>query len=56
MKAIIENTEEARYNFGYRYGSERCVITDEDIEALKNGKCLAFDINDDEYVAFVYKE
>lgn len=52
---IIENTEEAREQYGYAYGADNYVISKEDIDALSKGKCLAFGIND-EYVGFITLE
>lgn len=54
--SIIENTDEARAQYGYAYGADFFVISKEDIEALNNGKCLAVDINAGEYVAFITLE
>lgn len=51
--SIIENTSEARDQYGYAYGADYFTISKEDIEALNNGKCLAVDINAGEYVAFI---
>ena len=50
---IIENTEHARDEYGHCYGSEEYILTEADIEALKNGKCLATDINLGEYAIFI---
>lgn len=48
---IIENTEEARDEFGHAWGSEDVFITRGDIGALLEGKVLA--MFDGEYVTFV---
>lgn len=48
---IIENTKEAENNYGHGWGSSTVVITHNHIEALLNGKQLAF--NDGEYSTFV---
>ena len=50
---IIENTEEARNEFGHCYGSERVEVSEEKIKALLNGKCLAFYVNGGEYSMFI---
>lgn len=50
--SIIENTTKGRNSYGYLYGSERKIITQNDIEALLKGKALAFTIND-EYTVFL---
>ena len=50
---IIENTEEARKKYGFAYGVDAFEINNEQLEALKNGKCLAEDINGEEYVLFL---
>ena len=54
--SIIENTDEARKQYGYAYGADFFEISKRDIKALNNGKCLAVDINGGEYVAFVTLE
>lgn len=48
---IIENTKDAQNEFGHMWGSSWHQITPEHIEALKNGKQLAF--SDGEYVNFI---
>ena len=50
---IIEDTEEAREEFGYNYGAETYEILVDDLEALANGKVLATTINCDEYSIFI---
>ena len=51
----LDNTEEARREFGYGYGSDHTIITEDDIKALRDGKILAF--SDGEYSHFiVYKK
>ena len=49
--AIIENTEKARDEYGTCYGVNYLKISKEDIQALKEGKCLAYD--DGEYSTFI---
>lgn len=49
----INNTERARDEYGHCYGSEEYILTEADIKALKNGKCLATDINLGEYAIFI---
>lgn len=52
---IIENTEKAMKKFGYFYGAEVVHLTKEHIDALLNGKAIAF--TDGEYSTFlVYKK
>ena len=46
---IVDKDEEV----SYLYGMETVVISQGDIEQLKEGKCLYFTIND-EYTALVY--
>jgi hypothetical protein len=48
---IIENTEKARDTFGWSYGGEVIIITKENINALLDGKQLAY--CDGEYSHFV---
>lgn len=48
---IIENTKESEDNFGHMWGSDTVVITQEHIDALLNGKQLAFE--DGEYSHFI---
>ena len=52
---IIENTKRGRDSFGYLYGSETFVITEDDIKALMNGKQIASTINE-EYTIFIELE
>ena len=53
---IIENSEEARRDFGYNCGVDYFTITKADIEALMSGKCLAVEENGGEYSAFIILE
>lgn len=48
---IIENTKQGEDAYGHGYGSDTVVITREHVEALLNGKQLAF--NDGEYSHFI---
>jgi len=48
---IIENTQEARAKYGYRYGAQYLEITEKDMAALRDGKTLAS--NDGEYTTFL---
>lgn len=50
---IIENTKEARDEFGWNYGGEDLKITLEELKEIENGKCLAIDINGGEYSEFI---
>lgn len=53
---IIENTDKARENFEKNYfGFQRYYLTKKDLKALKEGKCLAAEIND-EYAIFIELE
>lgn len=51
---IIENTNEAKDEYGYMWGSDTFILTKEMIEALQNGKCIAGD--NGEYVTFIEME
>lgn len=51
---IIDATEEAMDNYGRLHGSEIIVLTEEYMNALKNGKILA--TNDCEYTTFIILE
>lgn len=53
---IIENTFEAKNEFGFCYGAETYAITNDDIKALLEGKMLATTINGDEYSMFIRLE
>lgn len=46
------DTEEVDSPFGKRYGSEKLVLTSEQLEALQHGKLLVVDVLG-EYVLFV---
>lgn len=54
-KEIIENTIEAKREFGYCYGLFPIELTQADIKALNEGKCIAATINAEEYSVFIYK-
>jgi hypothetical protein len=49
----IENTSEARAQFGENYGAFEFPLTHEQIEGLLEGKVIAFDINGREYTGFL---
>ena len=51
---IIENTRQAKDEYGYMFGSDTFYLTPEMIEALLNGKCIAGD--DGVYVTFIEME
>lgn len=51
---ILDNTKEARDKYGYAYGADTVLLTDAEIAALQNGKCLAF--TDGEYNHFIIIE
>ena len=51
---IVENSREGMAEHGHAWGSEWVQITDKHIEALKNGKMLAWD--DGEYAHFLSME
>lgn len=51
---IIENTDKAKDEYGYMWGSDTFYLTREMIEALLNGKCVAGD--NGEYVTFIEME
>ena len=48
---IIDNTKEARENYGHLHGSTILELTQEQLDAIKDGKCLAW--NDGEYSKFI---
>ena len=48
---IIENTKEARKEYGEMYGANEIALTNKEIKALCEGKCIA--TNDGEYVTFL---
>ena len=48
---ILEANEKAQDNYGHNYGSETIVLSKEHIQALVNGKMLAW--NDREYTTFL---
>lgn len=53
---IIAAGEAARDAFGHRSGSQVLKVTPELLSALENGKQLAIEIKEGEYVLFVEKE
>ena len=50
---LIENTAEARAQFGENFGAFQFKLTREQIEGLLAGKVVAFDINEREYAGFL---
>ena len=51
---MIDDTEEARDEYGHLFGSSEHIITRSQVEELLNGKVMA--MNDGEYVTFVRME
>ena len=51
---IIENTKDGEKNYTFGFGSTYSVITEDQIESLKSGKCIAF--YDGEYSHFIIYE
>lgn len=54
-KEIIDNTLEAKREFGYNYGSFHIILSETELQALADGYCIATDINCAEYSVFIYK-
>lgn len=52
MNEIIDNTNNAKKSFGFLYGGIEVTLSDEELTALQNGKCVALTVND-EYVVFL---
>ena len=50
---IIDGGAEARNRFGHAFGSQKLNLTPDMVDALKQGKQLAIDIMDGEYVLFL---
>ena len=50
---LIENTAEARVQFGENYGAFEFQLTHEQVEGLMAGKVVAFDISEREYTGFL---
>ena len=48
---IIKNSNKGRDEYGHCYGSENIILTTEHIDALLDGKGIAFD--DGEYTTFL---
>lgn len=48
---IIENTQKARKEHGYAWGGEDVILSPQYMQALQDGKCVAF--YDGEYVTFL---
>ncbi len=53
---LIENTAEARAEFGENYDAFEFRLASEQIEGLLAGKVVAFDINGREYTGFLSPE
>ncbi len=54
-KIILDKTidiENENTPFGKRYGGDVFIITDEDIENLKNGKLIGLDVQN-EYISYL---
>ena len=51
---VIDNTEKAMVKYGLNYGHTISILTDKDIDMIKNGKALATD--DGEYAYFFIHE
>ena len=50
---LIENTSEARAQFGENYGAFEFKLTHDQVEGLLAGKVVAFDISEREYTGFL---
>ncbi len=50
---IIDATFKAAESFGFNYSEEVLMITQEEWEKIKNGKCLAVGVNGHEYSLFL---
>jgi len=50
---LIDDTPEARAEFGENYGAYEFRLTREQLEGLMAGKVVAFDINGREYTGFM---
>lgn len=51
---IIENTDQAKDDYGWLWGADTFYLTREMIDALLNGKCVAGD--NGEYVTYIEME
>lgn len=51
---VIDNTEEAKEQYGYMWGADTFILTKDMIQELQNGKCIAGD--NGEYVTFIIME
>lgn len=51
---MIENTKEAKNNYGFLWGCTEHTVTKKQVQELLNGKVMA--MNDGEYVTFVSLE
>ena len=54
--AVIAAGPDARTAFGHRYGSQCLTLSNDLIQELMNGKQLAVDIMEGEYVLFINRE
>lgn len=50
---LIDDTAEARAQYGENYGAFEFKLTRDQIEGLLAGKVVAFDINEREYAGFL---
>lgn len=50
---IIDDDDESRDKFGRFHGGGEYVLSENDIQALLDGKALAAEINGEEYAIFV---
>ena len=50
---VYDSLEIAKQEFGENYGTYVFALTRAQLEAVLNGKVVAFDINDDEYSGFL---
>ena len=50
---LIDDTAEARDQFGENYGAFEFKLTRDQVEGLLAGKVVAFDINEREYAGFM---
>lgn len=50
---IIDDTDESRDKFGRFHGGYEYELSENDIQALYDGKALAGSINDDEFSVFI---
>ncbi len=53
---IVEDTKEAMERHGYGYGAELCRLDDVQLQALRDGKLVAVDLSDGDYVLYLAYE